>query len=109
MEPTQTSFWNAWTNNVTSLTDDKGLPNFKWYTDGQEVNKALRNTAEDTATGTVTFNYVHDTSTGIGLPSVIPAESDKRVYTINGTYVGNDASETGKGIYIIGGKKIIMN
>lgn len=95
-------------NNITSLTFDIGLPNFTWYTDEPKVNKALRNITEDTATGTVTFNYVHDTSTDIGLPSVIPAESDNRIYTVNGTYVGNDASETGKGIYIIGGKKIIM-
>lgn len=95
-------------NNVTSLTDDKGLPNFTWYTNGPEVNKALRNITEDTATGTVTFNYVHNTSTGIGLPSVTPTESDKRVYTINGAYVGNDASAAGKGIYIVGGKKVIM-
>ena len=72
------------------------------------MNKALRNITEDTATGTVTFNYVHDTSTSIGLPSVTPTESDKRVYTINGAYVGNDASAAGKGIYIVGGKKVIM-
>ena len=35
-------------------------------------------------------------------------EDDTRIYTINGTYIGNDKSAAGKGIYITGGKKIIM-
>ena len=94
--------------NVTSLTYDMGLPNFRWYTEGPEVKKALRNITEDTTAGTVTFNYMHDTSTAIGIPSVIPTEDDTRIYTINGTYIGNDKSAAGKGIYITGGKKIIM-
>ena len=85
-----------------------GLPNFRWYTEGPEVKKALRNITEDTTAGTVTFNYVHDTSTAIGMPSVTQTEDDTRVYTINGTYIGNDKSAAGKGIYITGGKKIIM-
>lgn len=51
-----------------------------------------------------TFNGVVD---GINGVTVAKKATDNRIYSIDGRYLGTDASVLGKGIYVVGGKKIV--
>lgn len=51
-----------------------------------------------------TFNGVVD---GINGVTVVNKVADNRIYSIDGRYLGTDASALGKGIYVVGGKKIV--
>lgn len=51
-----------------------------------------------------TFNGVVD---GINGVTVVKKAVDNRIYSIDGRYLGTDASALGKGIYVVGGKKIV--
>lgn len=51
-----------------------------------------------------TFNGVVDGINGI---TVANKAADNRIYSIDGRYLGTDASALGKGIYVVGGKKIV--
>lgn len=51
-----------------------------------------------------TFNGVVDGINGI---TVANKAADNRIYSIDGRYLGTDASVLGKGIYVVGGKKIV--
>lgn len=51
-----------------------------------------------------TFNGVVD---GINGVTVANKAADNRIYSIDGRYLGIDASALGKGIYVVGGKKIV--
>lgn len=51
-----------------------------------------------------TFNGVVD---GINGVTVAKKAVDNRIYSIDGRYLGTDASALGKGIYVVGGKKIV--
>lgn len=96
--------------NVTELSVDHYRPNWHWYKTGnsgyENTNKALRNITYDTSTGIVSFDYVHDTTTDIkGIEH--NGTTTKRIYTLDGRYVGQDFNALPHGIYIIGGKKIV--
>ena len=98
------------TLNVTELSDDHYRPNWHWYKSGnsgyENTNKALRNITYDRSTGIVSFDYVHDTTTGIKGVERNEATT-KRIYTLDGRYVGQDFNALPHGIYIIGGRKIV--
>lgn len=51
-----------------------------------------------------TFNGVVD---GINGVTVANKAADNRIYSIDGRYLGTDASALGKGIYVVGGKKVV--
>ena len=51
-----------------------------------------------------TFKGVVD---GINGVTVVKKSVDNRIYSIDGRYLGIDASALGKGIYVVGGKKIV--
>lgn len=51
-----------------------------------------------------TFKGVVD---GINGVTVVKKTVDNRIYSIDGRYLGTDASALGKGIYVVGGKKIV--
>ena len=51
-----------------------------------------------------TFNGVVD---GINGVTVADKTRDNRIYSIDGRYLGTDASALGKGVYVVGGKKIV--
>ena len=98
------------TLNVTELSDDHYRPNWHWYKSGnsgyEKTNKALQNITYDTSTGIVSFNYIHDTTTGIkGIERT--ETTTKRIYTLDGRYVGQDFNALPHGIYITGGRKIV--
>ena len=101
---------NGTNMNVMELSDANVQPNWCWYnsdkTEKLPTNKALRNITYDTSTGIVSFNYIHDTTTGIkGIAHT--GAATKRIYTLDGRYVGQDFNALPHGIYIIGGKKIV--
>lgn len=101
---------NGTNMNVMELSDANVQPNWCWYnsdkTEKLPTNKALRNITYDTSTGIVSFEYVHDTTTGIkGIEH--NGTTTKRIYTLDGRYVGQDFNALPHGIYIIGGKKIV--
>ena len=103
------------TSNVTALNDILGLPNYYWYCSSstsdlstKATHKALANISEDTSTGIVTFDYIHDTTTGIQHVTERPVAQDNRIYTLDGRYVGKDAGRLQPGIYIQNKKKIMI-
>lgn len=51
-----------------------------------------------------TFKGVVDDINGV---TVVKKTVDNRIYSIDGRYLGTDASALGKGIYVVGGKKIV--
>lgn len=51
-----------------------------------------------------TFNGVVD---GINGVTVADKTRDNRIYSIDGRYLGTDVSALGKGIYVVGGKKVV--
>lgn len=51
-----------------------------------------------------TFKGVVD---GINGVTVVKKMVDNRIYSIDGRYLGTDASALGKGIYVVGGKKVV--
>lgn len=59
--------------------------------------------------GTIMFDYLKDfNSTGIQKPQASTLIRDKRIFTIDGKYIGIDASKLQRGVYIIGGKKVVI-
>lgn len=59
--------------------------------------------------GTVTFDYLKDFTTGINATIADnPTGQDANIYTLDGRYLGTDASQLSKGIYIIGKKKVVI-
>ena len=61
------------------------------------------------ADGVITFDYLKDFATGIDSPVIQQnQEKDTRIFTLDGRYLGTDASQLTKGVYIIGKKKVII-
>lgn len=59
--------------------------------------------------GVITFDYLKDYATGIDSPVIQQnQEKDTRIFTLDGRYLGTDASQLTKGVYIIGKKKVII-
>lgn len=59
--------------------------------------------------GVITFDYLKDFATGIDSPVIQQnEEKDTRIFTLDGRYLGTDASQLTKGVYIIGKKKVII-
>lgn len=97
------------TSEVEKLTYEQSLPNFLWYTSGPTVNKSLLNITENTSAGTVTFDYVHDTTSSINTPIAIRQQAhNKGVYTADGVYIGTELPKTVHGLYIVDGKKVLV-
>lgn len=96
------------TGNVTTLTADQGLVNYKWYTTPSKIVGGLKGICEN-EDGTVTFTYSADIAAGIdGVKADDKANADRRIFTIDGRYVGKDSSALPQGIYVRGGKKIVV-
>lgn len=95
------------TKNVTELTDANNLPNYKPWTGGK-LNKPIYNISEKK--GIVYFDFLKKFSTQGIVPTFSPEmTSDKRIFSIDGKYMGTDKSILPQGIYIIGGKKVYIH
>lgn len=77
---------------ITQIKRSKGSISF--LVCGGDANNVIDNT----------FNGVVD---GINGVTVANKTVDNRIYSIDGRYLGTDASALGKGIYVVGGKKIV--
>lgn len=77
---------------ITQIKRSKGSVSF--LVCGGDDNNVIDNT----------FNGVVD---GINGVTVVKKAADNRIYSIDGRYLGTDASALGKGIYVVGGKKIV--
>lgn len=77
---------------ITNIKRSKGSISF--LVCGGDDNNVIDNT----------FNGVVD---GINGVTVANKAADNRIYSIDGRYLGTDASALGKGIYVVGGKKIV--
>lgn len=77
---------------ITQIKRSKGSVSF--LVCGGDANNVIDNT----------FNGVVD---GINGVTVVKKIVDNRIYSIDGRYLGTDASALGKGIYVVGGKKIV--
>lgn len=97
-------------NGITELTYTQNLPNYSWYSNGPMINKSLKNITEETGSGLISFDYVHDTTITSIDDAVISdtvTSKGKRIYTIDGTYIGSDFSKISNGLFVVDGKKII--
>lgn len=77
---------------ITQIKRSKGSVSF--LVCGGDANNVIDNT----------FNGVVD---GINGVTVANKATDNRIYSIDGRYLGTDASALGKGIYVVGGKKVV--
>lgn len=77
---------------ITQIKRSKGSISF--LVCGGDANNVIDNT----------FNGVVD---GINGVTVAKKTADNRIYSIDGRYLGTDASALGKGIYVVGGKKVV--
>lgn len=77
---------------ITQIKRSKGSISF--LVCGGDANNVIDNT----------FNGVVD---GINGVTVVKKATDNRIYSIDGRYLGTDASALGKGIYVVGGKKVV--
>lgn len=77
---------------ITNIKRSKGSVSF--LVCGGDANNVIDNT----------FNGVVD---GINGVTVAKKTADNRIYSIDGRYLGTDASALGKGIYVVGGKKVV--
>ena len=95
--------------NVTELSDAIPKPNFCWYNSAKTkklpTNKALKNITY-TSPGVVTFDYVSDVASGI-LPVWNNETGDRKIYSVDGRYLGTDLNALPHGVYIVGGRKIL--
>ena len=55
------------TSNVTELKYEMELPNYKWYTGGPKINRALTEISEDVETGIISFNFITYTNNSFDL------------------------------------------
>ena len=87
------------TQNVTKLLSVK--------LNNSTLEKPIYNIKEEN--GIITFDYLKDFTTGIDRPVIDnDTEKDAPIYTLDGRYVGTDANQLTKGIYIIGKKKVVI-
>lgn len=64
---------------------------------------------KETDDGIITFDYLKDYATGID-QTLADKDTEKNpsIFSLDGRYLGNDASKLTKGIYIIGKKKVVI-
>ena len=87
-------------NNVTELLSVK--------LNKSTLKKPFYNIKE-TDDGIITFDYLKDYATGID-QTLADKDTEKNpsIFSLDGRYLGNDASKLTKGVYIIGKKKVVI-
>lgn len=83
------------------------IDEFTMY-DGSILNKSIFDIVENDAARYVSFKFKNNETNGIQSPSIIERSiSDNRIYTLDGRYVGTNASILPHGIYIQNNKKFV--
>ena len=93
------------TNNVTTLSDESGIVNFKPYK-GNQMNKFFTNISE--SDGIISFDFYNGTPSSIQDIPLANGNNDSRIFTLDGRYAGTDINTLPKGIYIMGKKKVYV-
>lgn len=93
------------TSATTALTDTSA-PMDAWVYTGSHMGKPITDIAE-AADGTVTFKFMGGTPSGIRDIATDNAAPSADIYTLHGIRVGTSLTSLPKGIYIIGGKKVV--
>ena len=83
------------------------IDNFKMY-DGTILKWSIFDIVENDTERYVSFKFKNNETTGIQSPFIIErSTSDNHIYTLDGRYVGTDASILPHGIYIQNNKKFV--
>ena len=83
------------------------IDNFTMY-DGTILKWSIYDIVENDAERYVSFKFKNNETTGIQAPSIIERSTpDNRIYTLDGRYIGTDASILPHGIYIQNNKKFV--
>lgn len=91
---------------VTSLTDDT-TPSSWTYTTSGFMGKPITEIAESDD-GIITLKFMGGDDTGIAEITLEQNPTSRRIYSIDGIYMGTDTSKLPKGVYIIGGKRKVL-
>lgn len=92
------------TANTTSLTDTSS-PIKAWTYTGETMEKPITDIAMNAETGIVSFKFMGGKTDGI--KDITADKKQSPVYSISGIRMNNDINSLPKGIYIIGGKKMV--
>lgn len=92
------------TAKTISLTDTS-TPIKAWTYTGETMSKPITDIAMNSETGIVSFKFMGGKTDGINNISI--EETIKPVYSISGIQMNSNISSLPKGIYIIGGKKMV--
>ena len=83
------------------------IDNFTMY-DGTILKWSIYDIVENDTERYVSFKFKNNETTGIQAPSIIERSTpDNRIYTLDGRYIGTDASILPHGIYIQNNKKFV--
>ena len=83
------------------------IDKFTMY-DGTILKRSISDIVENDAERHVSFKFKNNETNGIQSPSIVErSTSDNRIYTLDGRYVGTDASILPHGIYIQNNKKFV--
>lgn len=66
------------------------------------------NTSQTADMSLVSINFSYSPSTAISRPEVETENAVKKVYNLNGQYMGNSTEGLPKGLYIVNGKKMVI-
>lgn len=66
------------------------------------------NTSQTTDMSLVSISFSYSPSTAISGPETDKVDAVKRVYNLNGQYMGNSTEGLPKGLYIVNGKKMVI-
>ena len=92
---------------VTTLTAEQMLPNYRFYNGEETPYFQLVNINEDESTGVVTFDFVNEKTVGIKAVTEYRDDTAADYYTLDGRCVGNDYRQLPKGFYVRNGLKVI--
>ena len=93
------------TANTTSLTDTSS-PVKAWTYTGETMDKPITDIAMNPETGIVSFKFMGGKTDGIRNISTDGATVEP-IYSISGIHMNHDFNSLPKGIYIIGGRKMV--
>ena len=83
------------------------IDKFTMY-DGTILKRSISDIVENDAERHVSFKFKNNETNGIQSPSIVERSiSDNRIYTLDGRYVGTDATILPHGIYIQNNKKFV--
>ena len=83
--------------------------NYKWIATPHNDDIFFAGTVNEThAKSSFGIRVEDDYTTSIQLPEDFMIDEDSKVYNLNGQFVGVDADNMAKGVYVVGGKKVVV-